>query len=396
MSMNMSHLYKTLFFLGLGAAGFHSYGTMKDQDLDSGRVPSPIADSSASQMTVQNQEIKFQQPHFSAEAPALAVSPVVQPGEMAMQLEMPPVATAEEGKEGELAQSGDVSFPDQPPMPAFPMNAKPIDHQAQASVEQPKDLPLLPNALPTPAPKASVSSFGGSSHAGTSHESASLGLKKEDYAALISPLKASFDDVMKNEAGLVCAGDAASCSSSISTPVHSLRWSMDEGLRKDVSFVIKSIGPSLQFDINFKIQKSATVEESVQLQLSPLNIFVSNESKNGKNFRKIDFHFADFPVRGESMKNVHASMLFEVTDSGLVPTTDSSFTFSRSKASVSLAKWDPSSTPFINPMDTPVFADNGVPGSVWNEPLNRTPAAEIPSYLIVDELDFSIKVEKSL
>ncbi len=135
----------------------------------------------------------------------------------------------------------------------------------------------------------------------------------------------------------------------------------------------------------------------------PINFTVLNENKDGKNYRVFEFHFADTVIRGETVKNVRARMVFESTSSGLAPTTESRFQFARSKVTVALGRWEPLAVVVNADPAVPAGQPGGIAGN-WNQlvpqswvddDLGRKPSSEDSSYLIADELFYSIKVEKS-
>jgi hypothetical protein len=290
-----------------------------------------------------------------------------------------------------LAQSGAETFPLNA---VSPVSSRPYSQLSSAPADPASDPSAnVPLVQMSPAEKKSS---GHSSLSSSSTSSAFTGLKNEDYVALLSPLKASFEDRMAESFGSVCVLETQVCAEPGKTSVHSLRWSQEEGLNRHVGFTIKSIGPALQFDLSLKIQKSTTSEETVALSLSPLSIDAQTETVNGKSLRVINFRFADFQIRGETMTNVHAQMMFESTDAGLVPTAESRFEFSRLKATIAVAKWEPEAVVTASTDPTqPTFPDvQNQP--VWVEEENgRKPSSESGSYFLADELLFSIKVEKS-
>jgi hypothetical protein len=311
----------------------------------------------------------------------------------------PPAAnsTDQEAAQAEsLMQAGGESF--QQPVPSRLVSGASSRTQAPGATDPSSDLSNVPVVALPQTTDGKKSAHGGStsSSSSTSSSTSSTGLKNEDYVALLSPLKASFEDRMAEAFGSVCSIDTQICAQPSKSSVHSLRWSQEEGLNRHVAFAIKSIGPALQFDLSIRIQKSTTNEESASLNLTPLSIDAQNETVNGKSLRVIDFRFGDFQIRGETMNNVHAKMVFESTEAGLVPTGDSRFEFNRSKVGIAMSKWEPDAVVTASTDPTlPSFPDiQNLP--VWSEEdYGRKPSSESGSYLLADDLLFSIKIEKS-
>jgi hypothetical protein len=291
------------------------------------------------------------------------------------------------------------------PQPRTGISAANPSVGTDANSIDPATVPMvLPSGL-SPSNSHATHTSGGGGSSGSSN----IGLKSEDYVALLTSFKGTFNDQMQEVMGAICASDTNVCGSAGKNPIHSLRWSQDEGLNSAVSFAIKSIGPDLQFDLSFKIQKSSTSEEAVAFSLSPLSIDARNETANGKNLRTIEFRFADFQIRGETVYNARAKMVFENTSSGLIPTADSHFEFSRGRASIALTRWEPNAVvasgtganapidPNLTPANPWINGINSVIDPNWVDEgdIGRKPSSQNSSYFLADELPFSIRIEKS-
>jgi hypothetical protein len=403
--MSRSWIFRFCFSLGIASAAYYSFATPSDghQVPDPASVKSPMEaapafSSSAHPVHSPLNQIRSTIAPFLPAPLASLVAPDAPPSAIPAP-DANPDATVDPNAipmEADLASQGwNGAFPMIPSAPSSMGHHQPASASVDPAAASPTsaDLPLLPNQLPGSNSHTGHSSSGGLVSGGN----ANAGLKKEDYEALLSSWKGSFQEGMLNSTGQLCNSADQSCSTQ-SKSVHALRWGTEEGLNRQVNFAIQSIGPTLQFNVDFKIQKSLTNEESVSLHLNPVNIDVRNESIAGKELRVMEFRFPDFSVRGESMTRVKAKMVFESTASGWLPTAESRFEFSRSKVSVSLAMWD--LTPVV--VTTP---SGGIAGS-WMDPgqlvpqwgddeSDRKPSSADSFYWIADELVYSIKVEKS-
>ena len=377
-----SFAYKFCFCLGLGTATYYSYGEVQKwvRTTPVKTVENVIEKHMSRENTVYDdsyvpQEISYTQPTIapvqpvaSAEVPTAPVAAVTE-------------EKKDEDKKDETAEKKDenvensgmiVSNQNLPATYAPQLGHAPAStHAIEEEKPSSPNMPMAPNALASPSP-ASGSSVGLAQSTLNGLEVGAL--DASDIAALISPLKASFSDQMNVANGLLCEssveGRGHNCDRRNHVSVHSLRWGMSEGLKKDVSFSIKSSsGTSLEFALDFKIQNTTLSEENFALTARPTEVLVHSESKDSKVYRVIEFKFADLSVRGELLRQVQATMTFEVTPNGLVLGAESQLSFTRSKAQVSVAKWDPTVT------------DTSSQGGF---------------FLIADELAFSMNIEKSL
>lgn len=399
-------IYKFCFCLGLGTATYYSYGTVQKWAAhDEVKVVENVVEKHVTRENLvyddayAPQEISYEQ---AESAPLMA--------EIASELKVPeaPVAAVEEKKEEEKKDeengekkeenqdevAGGIIVPNQNyPMAYAPQGPAPASAPSAPNADQSyaPEIPLLPNALPSPTPSSgSTSTY---NNTGSSGYAPSVGaLDSNDIVALISPLKATFDDQTNKANGLLCTivEGRNNCERLNHVDIHSLRWGMIEGLKKEVTFTIKSIGgTSVEFNFNFKIQNTALNEENVVISARPSDTLVHTQTKDSKIYRVIEFKFPDLSVRGESLKQVQAEMVYEVTPSGLVLTNNSGLSFIRSKVQTLVTKWEPLAG---EPNSNPVIAD---PIQV-NQVSRRTPAAETGVFLIADELLFSMSIEKSL
>lgn len=403
-------LYKFCFCLGLGTATYYSYGTVQKWVAhDEVKVIENVVEK---HVTRENQvyDDAYTPQEFSYEQPEAA--PLM--AEIANELKAPeaPVAAVEEKKEEEKKDENGEEKKDENSEevaggiiqnPNLPMTYAPqgghypasVENQ-QASADKPyaPEIPLLPNELPSPTP-SSGSSSGYSGNGSSSGYVPTPGvLDNNDIAALISPLKASFDDTMNKANGMLCTVQAGpnGCERRNHIDVHSLRWGMIEGLKKDVKFSIKSAGGNtLEFRFDFKIQNTALNEELVSVVSRPVDTLVRNVSKDSKTYRVIEFRFSDLTVQGMHLKQVQAEMVYEVTSNGLVLSSDSGLSFVRTNVQTLVTKWEPLAgepVPNPNPIAEPIHID---------QVSRRTPAAQDSGvFLIADELLFSMSIEKSL
>lgn len=388
-------VYKFCFCLGLGTATYYSYGQVqKWVHHDEVKVIENVVEKHVTrENTVYDQqspqEFSYEQPVVAAPLTAVEDQKAIEPP--------PAVAATEEKKEEEKKDengekkdenaeevAGGVMM-NQPQ--AYPMAYSPQSGPAPASTErtaeapETQNIPLLPNALPTPSSSGGITSTSSGSSGFIPTPGA---LDANDIAALIAPMKASFDDQMYETNGLLCVVGGHNCERKNHVPVHSLRWGQTEGLKKDVKFTIKSAGAtSLEFNFEFKIQNMGLVEENISVSARPIETLVSRDAKNN---RVIEFRFPDLTVRGEVISHVQATMVYEVTANGLVLSNESVLSFSRAKVDTLVTKWEPlAGEPTIG---TPIAVEQ-------TELARRVPAAQTGVFLIADELDFSMSIEKS-
>jgi hypothetical protein len=384
--------YKMCFCLGLGTATYYSYGQVQHWvKHDQVNLIENVVEKHVSRETTVYDDTSAPQEFSYAQPPAAA--PLAQIGEE-LKATAPPVveekkeeekktdeAAAEKKEENDGEVAGGVMMPQQNPYQNYgnqghsPASPSMPEESAKAAA-----LPLLPNALPTPSSGSSgptLTSGGGGGSTTYDPNSATGSLNISDVVALTSPIKAVFDEKTNLANGLLCAlgdnGQATNCEHRNHVPVDSLRWGMTQGLESNVSFAVKSSGvTSVEFDFNFKIQNSALAFENVSLTARPTEVLVHNESRDSKNYRIIEFKLPDLTVSvsGESLKQVQATMVYEVTSTGLVLSSGSGLNFSRSKVQVLTSKWDPTD-PGRNPAQNEVF-------------------------LIADDLSFSMNIEKSI
>ncbi len=360
--------YKFCFCLGLGTVTYYSYGQVQkfvshDVVISSEQViekkmnhaESPSFGDSYVPTFNNNQPVvpSAAVPAVTAEVPAVA----------------PPAVAAEEKKDEEKKDETAENKEESPASFGGVMSYAPQIGHAPASVRAPEevkqnnsDLAISPKLLASPSPASGYVS----SASGTSFTSNGA-LDNSDIAALIIPMKANFVDEMSSASGLLCQIGGSNCSHVNHAPVHTLRWGMAEGIKKEVTFMIKSLGgSSLEFNFDIKVQNSSSVIESISLSAHPTEVNVHQEIANNKIYRVFDFKFSDLTVSGNIIKNVQATMMYEVTTSGLVLSPESTLSFNRSHVQTLVTAWDPT-----------VPSQSGV-------------------FLIADELSFSMNIEKLL
>ncbi len=378
-------VYKFCFCLGLGTATYYSYGTVQKWiQHDQVKVVENVVEKHViRENTVYDdayvpQEISYEQPASAASSLSGIGDEIKESTPVASSSEEVREEKKEENAEKKEEASEEVvagvntsnqnlpmAYVPQGPAPASASTTSFPEGQGSASA-----IPILPDVLPSPNPVNSGNS--GFSSTSTLASSGSF-LDHNDIAALIAPLKASFSDEMNQSNGLLCVVGGHSCERRNRVSVHSLRWGMEEGLKKDVKFNIKSIGTtSLEFAFDFKIQNNTLSEENISISARPTDILVHNESRDSKTYRVIEFRFPDLSVRGESIKQVQATMVYEVTTNGLVLSKDSGLSFTRSKVELLVSEWSA-----IDPAT-----------------VDRMPAAQGGVFLIADELSFSMNIEK--
>jgi len=377
-----SFAYKFCFCLGLGTASYYSYGEVQKwvrsspiKTIENVVEKHVVRENTVYDDTYIPQEISYTQPNIVAQtmsAPAgdLAAAPPALP---AATEEKKDEAKKEEtaDKKEETPEGTSIGMTEQIqglPQAYAPQTgpAPASTHTAAEEKQSNPDIAISPNALASASPSSSSGVSGGTTS--TSSFSTSNNLNAADIAALISPLKATFPDQMNLVNGLLCDVSGHNCTRRNHVAIHSLRWGMANGLKPDVTFSIKSAGgASLEFSFDFKIQNSSLAEENVSISAHPAEVLVHDEFKNSKNYRVMEFTFADLSILGEMVSQVQAVMTYEITATGLVlSSADSQLSFTRTKAQVSVAKWDPSSQ-----------NQSGV-------------------FLIADELVYSMNVAKSL
>ena len=224
-------------------------------------------------------------------------------------------------------------------------------------------------ALPTIS-SPTYSGSAGSTSSGTIYGNSSV-IASSDLAALTAPILASFADQSNHINGRVCTTDS-NCTHQTNIAVHSLRWSIDEGIDKLVGFSIKASSGAtpVQFDVNFKIQDLNLAPQTVSFSSVPSEILAHSEMRNGKNYKVYEFKLPDAQIRNQDLlTSIEATLAYEVTANGLVLSPDSKLTFVRNQVRIRSANWDS-----LQP----------------NPPLN---AGEI--YIITDELPYSMNLQKS-
>jgi len=374
--------YKFCFCLGLGTATYYSYGQVQQWvHHDQVKVVENVVEKHVTrENTVYNdmyvpQEINYEQPAVAApvaavsEEAAVAAAPVVASTEEKKDDEKKEESTEKKDENSEEVAGGMIVPAQAPLMYAPQAGHAPASVSRAEEVNTTQDIPVSPNLMASAAPSSSTSGSSTSYSGGSASSfSGTLGaLDSNDIAALIAPVKASFDDETTSANGLLCVDVSGrpDCARKNHVGIHSLRWSMNEGLKREAQFVIKSTGgTSLEFDLNFKIQNTAMAEENVSLTARPTEVLVHNELKDSKNYRVIEFKFADLNVRGETIKQVQVEMVYEITENGLVLNSVSNFSFSRNAVKVAVSKWEQD--------------------------------AQTNVFLIADELSFSMSIEKSL
>lgn len=396
--------YKFCFCLGLGTATYYSYGTV--QNWVKHEQVQVVEHTVQKHVTREQQIIDPVQPQEVSYQPVMAPEMNLAEELKSTVVEAPvaEVAATEDGekkeekteekKEEAIASTEDAvdgippgSAPfNYPAYPATPSNHSPSSEERTPAAANNSEVPLV-GAVPTPAPSQSPTSGSvgsgsastGSLSTGSGVNSGSGMLTAADLAALISPLKATSDDSMSEANGTVCVRSGTrliDCGRQNHVPVHKLRWDENEGLKSDVKFIAKASSQApVEFEIEFSLQKTVAAvlaEEKVSFTIRPTETSVHNVMKNAKNYRVIEFKFADLTVHGgEKLKQVHATFMYTVdaTTGVLTVDADSSFGFSRTKVETSSQKWD--------------LAD-------------ATTLVQGELVLFADELSSSMKIEKSL
>lgn len=384
--------YKFCFCLGLGTATYVSYGHVQKwvQHDDVKVIENVVEKHVTRENTVYDdvytpQEFSYEQPAFAADASAPVTT---------AENQLAAAAPAEEKKEEEKKDENGEEKKDEngeqamggmlPSDPNAPMAYVPQAPQAQAPSSQEESrstasesVPLASNVNPSPTPSstpgASAGSSGGWGSTTNAVNTPSAGyIDASDVAALISPVKASFDQKTFDASGLLCTIGGHDCDRRNHVDVDTLRWGMNEGLKNsDVKFAIKATGVnSVEFEFDFKIQNTALREHHVSLTARPTSVSVQMAHDNAKNYRVIKFGLPDLTVSnaGENLTDVQAVMVYEVTPTGLVLASGSGLSFSRLKVQTLTTKWDPTE-PGREPAQSGVF-------------------------LIADELSFSMSLEK--
>ncbi len=190
-------------------------------------------------------------------------------------------------------------------------------------------------------------SSGTNSH-GSNGTSAAAFLSQADINLLISPMKASFSHQALDIAGLKCEvgqaeGTVRECSRTNHFPIHTSRFSTTEGLASDASLVIKASSGSNQLQVNF----SLTVQDLQQnlhvlsASVSPREVLVHNESRNGKNYRVFELKLPNLSLRAtDHLSQVSATLYYEISASGAVISSDSKVNFSRTSFLTMAGVWD--------------------------------------------------------
>jgi len=216
------------------------------------------------------------------------------------------------------------------------------------------------------------SSSGGSTVSGAS--AASSVLTSQDLATLTSaPVQAAFQDQQNQVNGYMCgSNDQSSCTYQSNVPVHSLRWDTNDGLEKNVNFAVQASSGStpVQFNVSFKVQDRLLNDQLVTFNAQPNQVSIHSETRDSKNYRVYQFKMPDAVVQGDDqLSQMQATLVYEVTESGMEMTADSNFSFSRAQVKTNSDAWDPS------------------------QPQEDSSQNEL--YFIADELPYSMTLQKS-
>jgi hypothetical protein len=302
-----------------------------------------------------------------------------------------------EGEEAKTAENGEGApvdanlpiaqpfmMPNGQPYPEAMMAAQP---QAQTSSDSNSNTPTgMPAGFNSYAAGNTGSGYGngnsgsnsGSGYGGTNYTnngtatSTTSALTQDDLNTLTAPVQAAFQDQQNHVSGYACADTShSSCTYQSDVAVHSLRWGREEGLEQNVNFAVKagSGATPVQFDVSFKIQDRLLNDQTVALTAQPSQVLVHSESRDSKTYRVYEFKMPDTTVRSDDqLTDMQATLVYEVTPTGMVMSPDSKFTFSRDQVTTNAANWDPSTQQ----------------APIQNE-----------LYFVADELPYSMSLQKS-
>ena len=225
-----------------------------------------------------------------------------------------------------------------------------------------------PSSSPYSAPYGASAS--GSSSSGTP---ASDPLSSQDILWLSAPLQAAFSVQTPSVTGMLCnqSGAGSACSRSTAT-LSTSRWDISNGLETAATFAISGAGTSVTLNVGFSIQDVNLTAKSFSLSLHPSHVQVSNQVKSGVNYREYQLHFEDVTLsNGEAITQLQATLVYQVHgQTAVLSTPDSGFSFGRKNVTTVVTAWDPTSP-------------------------TRAPAQDSTPYVIADEVQFSMSLQKS-
>ena len=405
--------YKLCFFVGLGTLGFQSYAQVgrfitgdatpsaSHSELLQGKLQEleqqPNSNGVVERIVYVPVEAKPMKPSISTipivtvAAPALAdasanpsASPSPSPGtETVAGVEKKDGDAPKEGEglkaEGEVDPNAPVPVVEEAYYPPYSPYVPQMEAQAATAAPSPTDpnaanaqngaVPPVGNLYPAASSTTAASGGGG----GSSSSSAPVAtLSANDMSLLATAVKGVFTDSSENVSGTECQltnNVQSGCTPVNSIGVHTSRWTTNEGLLSAAGFSVKALSASrVQVTLNLSIQNDANTTQSYSATVVTSQMSASNEIKNGKTYRVLDFKLPNMTVRsGDTLTSVEAVLVYDPATSA--PTADSALNFSRAKVTTVALPWDPSP--------------------------NRTPASSNEQVIDADQIVYSMEIEKS-
>lgn len=193
-------------------------------------------------------------------------------------------------------------------------------------------------------------------------------LSQQDIQWLLSSsFKASVPSQQIQVAARKADGSAAP-----NTQVWTSRWDLDEGVKPEASFAIRSSsgGYPVQFEFTINLESNNGTPMPVQFSMKPTTSVAKNDAQNGHPVRVYTFTASEVTFRAntsnsEALKGLSVQLTYDISN-GTAVLTGGSFAFQRAAVKTDATQWE----------------------------IGRA-IASTNDQLIVDQFPFSMKLEKS-
>ena len=385
---------KSCFVLGLGTAAYYSFSGLKgffgtsETAISQGGLRDKVEslsrnaespDAGAFRSFAYNQSgppAAF--PLVGAVAPGSPTNPEALPGPSPGASPVPGDAVAQASPEGEQSGNGDAAMAysfDPQAQPWYPQTdsgngaESPRSEQASRvgnSDSNPASVPMVGGAVPYHAPGTNS----GYSNSGAQASA----LSQRDLSLLTATnLRAVFNDANPSVTGAYYANGIAGgvTNNAYSMTVHESRWAPNKGIEGEAAFAITgSSRASLSVHLGLKIQADDGSVNSFVGSSSPTQFQARTEFRNGGHpFRVFEMTLANLAVAGETLRQVHVVIAFDISDpNSTVVAQDSTVSFVRTSVPLSSIAWDYSTHAALASTD-PVLVAASAPYSMTIEKL---------------------------